>query len=268
MTQFHRIAALLALIVVLGGCTSKPVYNAKEEFSPNLGFTQQQMSRAIVTALNDRQWVVQSVRPGMIKAAITVRGRHHAEVDIPFTPTSFEIDYRSSYGLDAKDGKIHGNYNRWVNNLRSNILKQLSIDPTIEQVNDLGIVKQGAEDATYLSFSEGVKRATAAGLLDGSVKFYLAGQTLPAQVHKLDTVSSSRKTNGSNKSDEEACYWALQSTLITLQNAAKKANANAVINIASVDSRALYKDTEKFQCRAGLLIASVALRGDLAQIKE
>ena len=50
--------------------------------------------------------------------------------------------------------------------------------------------------------------------------------------------------------------------------AAKKAKANAVINIASVDQRSLYKDTEKFQCRAGLLIASVALRGDLAQIKE
>ena len=41
-----------------------------------------------------------------------------------------------------------------------------------------------------------------------------------------------------------------------------------MINIASVDQRSLYKDTEKFQCRAGLLIASVALRGDLAQLKE
>ncbi|CAI8896039.1 MULTISPECIES: hypothetical protein [Pseudomonas] len=266
MTQFHRIAALLALAFVLGGCTSKPVYNAKEEFSPNLGFTQQQMSRAIVTALNDRQWVVQSVRPGMIKAAITVRGRHHAEVDIPFSPTSFEIDYRSSYGLDAKDGKIHGNYNRWVNRLRDNVLKELSINPDIEFVNDLGIVKQGADEPTYLSFREGVKRATDAGLLDGSVKFYLAGETLPKQVRKLDTVSSSRKTNGSNKSDADACFWALQSALATLQNAAKKADANAVINIASVDQRDLYKDTEKFQCRAGLVVSSVALRGDLAHV--
>ena len=88
-------------------------------------------------------------------------------------------------------------------------------------VNDLGIVKQGADEPTYLSFREGVKRATDAGLLDGSVKFYLAGETLPKQVRKLDTVSSSRKTNGSNKSDEDACFWALQSALATLQNAAK-----------------------------------------------
>ncbi|MOA27565.1 hypothetical protein D3C78_1484480 [compost metagenome] len=146
------------------------------------------------------------------------------------------------------------------------MLKELSINPDIEAVNNLGIIKQGADEPTYLSFREGVKRATDAGLLDGSVKFYLAGETLPKQVRKLDTVSSSRKTNGSNKSDEDACFWALQSALATLQNAAKKADANAVINIASVDQRDLYKDTEKFQCRAGLVVSSVALRGDLAHV--
>lgn len=266
MTQLHRIVALLAVALVLSGCTSKPVYTAKESFSSDLRFTNDQMSRAIVTALNDRQWVVQSVKPGLIKAAITVRGKHHAEVDIPYSPTSFEVDYRSSWGLDYKDGQIHGNYNRWVNRLRDNILKELSFDPTIERLNEQGIVKQGAEEPTYLSFREGVKRATEAGLLDGSVKFYLAGEALPAQVRTLQTVSSSRKTNGTNKSDQEACFWALQSALATLQNAAKKADANAVINLASVDQRALYKDTEKFQCRAGLVMSSVALRGDLAHV--
>jgi len=35
---------------------------------------------------------------------------------------------------------------------------------------------------------------------------------------------------------------------------------------ASVDQRDLYKDTEKFQCRAGALVSSVALRGDLAHV--
>ncbi|WP_277953317.1 hypothetical protein [Pseudomonas sp. TH08] len=39
-----------------------------------------------------------------------------------------------------------------------------------------------------------------------------------------------------------------------------------MINIASVDQRDLYKDTEKFQCRAGLVVSSVALRGDLAHV--
>ncbi|MBX8485906.1 hypothetical protein [Pseudomonas cichorii] len=135
MNLIHRIVALMALALLITGCTSKPVYNAKENFSSETGFSNEQMSRAIVTALNDRQWVVQSIKPGMIKAAITVRGRHHAEVDIPFTPTSFEIDYRSSTGLDYKDGQIHRNYNRWINLLRERILKELSINPGIQDFN-------------------------------------------------------------------------------------------------------------------------------------
>ncbi|MDH0338715.1 excinuclease [Pseudomonas otitidis] len=123
------------------------------------------------------------------------------------------------------------------------------------------------EGATYLDFQEGITRATQAGLLDGSVKFYLAGQMVPGEIHKIRTVTSSRKTNGSNKSDEEACVWALQSALVSLQNAAKKAGANAVIDIASVYKRDVYKDAQKYQCRAGMLIASVALRGELATVK-
>ncbi|GFM72335.1 hypothetical protein PSCICL_33270 [Pseudomonas cichorii] len=132
MNLIHRIVALMALALLITGCTSKPVYNAKENFSSEMGFSNEQMSRAIVTALNDRQWTVQSIKPGMIKAAITVRGRHHAEIDIPYTPTSFEIDYRSSTGLDYKDGQIHRNYNRWINLLRERILKELSINPGIQ----------------------------------------------------------------------------------------------------------------------------------------
>lgn len=266
MTRIYRILALLAITLVFAGCTSKPVYNAKEDFDKNLAFTDDQMKRAIVTALNDRQWVVQSVRPGMIKAAITVRGRHHAEVDIPFSPTEFQVIYRSSWGLDYKDGKIHGNYNRWVNRLRDNVLKELAINPDIEAVNNLGIVNQGVDGPTYLSFREGVRRATEAGLLDGSVQFFLAGEPLPTSVHTLSTVSSSRKTNASNKSDSDACYWALQSALANLQNAARQADANAVVNIASIDRRQLYKDPAKFQCNAGTLVSSVALRGELANV--
>lgn len=267
MTRFHTIFVLLTATLVLSACTSKAVYNPKESFSTEMGITDSQMQRAIVTALHDRQWNIQSVTPGKVQAAITVRSRHHAEVDIPFTPTSFQIIYRSSWGLDYKDGKIHGNYNRWVNRLRDNILKELNVNPMIESVNALGAVNQGVEGATYLDFQAGVQRATQAGLLDGSVKFYLAGQAVAGEVRRIRTVTSNRKTNGSNKSDDEACLWALQSALVALQKAAKDAGANAVIDIASIHQRDLYKDSQKYQCRAGMLIANVALRGELAIIK-
>jgi hypothetical protein len=273
MTQFQRIAALFAVAVVLSGCTSNPVYTAKETFPSDRGLSNDRMSRAIVTALIERQWIVQSARPGMIKAAITVRDKHHAEIDIPYTTTSFEIDYRDSRGLDYKDGRIHGTYNRWINYLRDDVIKQLAADPDIDQV----IASQGAYEPTFQDLKEGVKRATDVGLLDGSVKFYLAGETLPAQARKLTAVSSSRRTDNEDKSDEDACFWALQSTLATLQSKAKKAGANAVINIAGINKRDLSQDTGKYQCAAdgatlpGLealkpVVTGVGLRGDLVKI--
>jgi hypothetical protein len=274
MTQFQRIAALFAVAVALGGCTSNPVYTAKETLPSDRGLSNDRMSRAIVTALIERQWVVQSARPSMIKAAITVRDKHHAEIDIPYTTTSFEIDYRDSRGLGYKDGRIHGTYNRWINYLRDDVIKQLASDPDIDQV----IASQGAYEPTFQDFQEGVKRATDVGLLDGSVKFYLAGETLPAQARKLTAVSSSRRTDNEDKSDEDACFWALQSTLATLQSKAKKAGANAVVNIAGINKRDLSQDTGKYQCAADgatpprlealkPVVTGVGLRGELATVQ-
>lgn len=272
MTLFQRIGAVFTMAVALSGCTS-PVYTAKEHFPGDKGLSDDRMSRAIVTALIERQWIVQSARPGMIKAAITVRDRHHAEIDIPYTSTSFEMDYRDSRGLDYKDGRIHGTYNRWINYLRDDVVKQLATDPDADQV----FASQGAYEPTYQDFQEGVKRATEVGLLDGSVKFYLAGEALPTQVHKLNAVSSSRRADDNeDKSAEDACYWALQSTLATLQSKAKKAGANAVINIAGINKRDLSQDTGKYQCSddeeiPGLealkaVVSGVALRGDLVRV--
>ena len=129
MNVIHRIVALLALALLLGGCTSKPVYNATESLPNGMRYTDAQMSSVIVSSLNERKWVVQSIKPGMIKAAITVRGRHHAEIDVPYTPTSFAINYRSSTGLNYKDGEIHRNYNRWIDRLRADILQKLAVAP-------------------------------------------------------------------------------------------------------------------------------------------
>lgn len=269
MTHLSRLLLAALLLIFISGCTSKPIYNAEEQFAADMQLSERQVQRAIVTALNDRQWKVQSRQPGMVKAEITVRGRHHAEVDIPYSSTSFQINFRSSRGLDEKNGKIHRNYNRWVNRLRGNILKELDVDPMIESVDHLGIAEQtsGNGDVTYLDFREGVQRGFDSGLLDGSVTFHLAGTPIEGKVHKLRSVTSSRKTNASNKSDEEACTWALQSALASLQNAAKQVGANAVVEIVSYHKRNVRSDAMRYECRAGTLIAGVALRGQLATVK-
>jgi uncharacterized protein YbjQ (UPF0145 family) len=128
-------------------------------------------------------------------------------------------------------------------------------------------VSQARDTVLFLPFEKVVDEMTQAGKLDGSVKFYLAG-VLPKG--KVSIVSSdavtNKKTNAFNKTDVGACEWALQSALLTLQDAARKVNANAVVNIASYYKKSEHKDTKTYECHAGAVIAGVAIKGDLAKV--
>lgn len=134
----------------------------------------------------------------------------------------------------------------------------ISAFPTISQARDT---------ALYLDFEKTVQAATHAGRLDGTVKFYLAGQATPAKPELRGEAITNKKTNAFNKSDEEACDWALQSALISLQDAAKKAGGNAVVSIVSFYKRTTYSDAKEYECHAGSFIAGVALKGQIASIK-
>lgn len=124
-----------------------------------------------------------------------------------------------------------------------------------------------ARDTThFLPFNEVVQEATNAGRLDGSVKFYLGNTPSGAQVISKG-VTTSKKTNAFGKTDEFACRWALQSALIHLQNSAKAAGANAVVNLVSNYQHKEYKSTKDYECHAGGIMAGVALKGDYAKVR-
>ncbi len=135
-------------------------------------------------------------------------------------------------------------------------------------LGSLSLTAQARDTTHYLPFDSVVAEATQAGRLDGSVKFYLAGKQPAGQVTVINpNITTSKKTNAFNKSDEAACSWALQSALIRLQQAAKAAGANAVVNIASNYKNIEYKNAERYECHAGALMAGVALKGQLASVK-
>ncbi|MCV6900751.1 hypothetical protein OE165_27340, partial [Escherichia coli] len=69
--------------------------------------------------------------------------------------------------------------------------------------------------------------------LDGSVRFFFAGQRTPKVLETKGSDVSNRKTNGVGKSDEEACRWAALSALLSFQDKAKTMDANAVVNLVS-----------------------------------
>lgn len=130
----------------------------------------------------------------------------------------------------------------------------------------LPAVSQARDTTHFLPFQAAVDEATQAGRLDGSVRFYLAGKSPQGKIINPN-ITTSQKTNAFNKTDEAACSWALQSALIRLQNAAKAAGANAVIDIASNYKNVEYRDSEKYECHAGAVMAGVALKGKLAQVR-
>lgn len=127
-------------------------------------------------------------------------------------------------------------------------------------------ISQARDTTLFPSFETAVQEAINGGRLDGTVKFYLAGNPVRASIIKSG-VTTSQKTNAFNKSDEGACSWAMQSALIRLQNAAKAAGANAVVNIASNYKNIERKDPKTYECHAGAIMAGVAIKGDLANVK-
>lgn len=102
--------------------------------------------------------------------------------------------------------------------------------------------------------------------IDGSVRFYLAGQPV-AVSSRMDSGVSNRKTNAANKSDEEACRWAALSALKAFQESAKQRGANAVVDMVSYYKKNEFKSATNYECYAGALVAGVALKGTYAKVK-
>lgn len=107
--------------------------------------------------------------------------------------------------------------------------------------------------------------AKAAGI-DGSVRFFLAGEKVNVQ-QRLGEDVTNKKTNAANKSDAEACNWVALSALKALQDGAKSRGANAVVDVVSYYKKNEFKSTTNFECYAGAILAGVALKGTYATVK-
>ena len=112
MKQFIKWFAAIAVVGALAGCArTAPIDQVHSSVSA--GHTQEQVKNAILKAGVQRQWIMSEVGPGVIKGRQQTRN-HVAEVRITYSATSYDIKYDSSLNLQASGGKIHKNYNRWV----------------------------------------------------------------------------------------------------------------------------------------------------------
>ncbi|ORI08424.1 excinuclease ABC subunit A [Campylobacter concisus] len=78
-------------------------------------------------------------------------------------------------------------------------------------------------------------------------------------------LTSNKKTNGFNKSDEEACQIALLSALKTFQERALKEGGTKVVNLTGYYKKHPFNSKTQFQCGSGALMSGVTLKGDIAK---
>ena len=129
MVRISRALAALAAATALTACnTLAPIQNVENvsvSSSSNKALTPTEVRGAIVRAGAGLGWIMKDAGPGVINGTLLLR-THTAEVQIPYSSTSYGIVYKSSVNLQESGGKIHRNYNGWVQNLNRGINAQLA----------------------------------------------------------------------------------------------------------------------------------------------
>lgn len=144
MSYLLRVTLIALALLTTVSCSSKRMLTPDRTLHPSIHADRAQMQQAIVKSLVGRGWTVQKITPERVQAQITVREQFHAEIDIPYSATHYQIIYRNSSGLDYKDGKIHKNYIRWVRLLDRDIVRDLKDNQnerTARQLSESALVK-------------------------------------------------------------------------------------------------------------------------------
>jgi hypothetical protein len=120
--------AALVFALALAGCNTMPIQNVSDApvtSASGTPLSNEQVRGAILRAGSTLGWQMRDDGPNKLMGTLQLRG-HMAVVEIPYTSRSYSVKYRSSTGLDEKDGNIHKNYNGWIQNLTRGINAQLS----------------------------------------------------------------------------------------------------------------------------------------------
>jgi len=102
---------------------------------------------------------------------------------------------------------------------------------------------------------------------DGSVKFFFGKESTPPIASNLGSVKPHGKARTRRSDDIEACNVAFLAALMDFQQRAKKAGANAVVNIVSYYKNIEMASATEFECHAGAA-AHAILRGDLIKLAD
>jgi hypothetical protein len=128
---------LSALLVFSAGC-GRPMAAPSGSVTASISgkpFTAGDMRAAIIKGCAARNWRVTDAGPDTMEATISMRNKHTVVVSIPYTATSYTINYKDStnMGYKAKDDgtfSINKNYNKLVLDLEQAIQSQIALKQT------------------------------------------------------------------------------------------------------------------------------------------
>lgn len=130
-TSLALISALCGLFLSQGASAAPPLVNVKDApvaSATGAKLTLAQVQKAIIQSCASKGWEARKAGGNVIIATINVRNKHMAQVEIPFSTTSYSILYKNSENLkyDSAESTIHKNYNSWVQNLNNTIKINIS----------------------------------------------------------------------------------------------------------------------------------------------
>ncbi|WP_018860631.1 MULTISPECIES: hypothetical protein [unclassified Thioalkalivibrio] len=119
----------VAGVLLLAGCRgTAPVQDVSDTTVTDVHGERpsaEQMQQAIRNAGAALGWEMSEADPGLLEGRLALRD-HVAVVEIPYRDGEYSIRYKDSSNLNYEDGRIHPNYNNWVQNLDNQIRAEVS----------------------------------------------------------------------------------------------------------------------------------------------
>lgn len=125
MSRIYRVLAVIACVLGLTACQQTvPLQQTQSTTIHARSLTV--VKDAIIQAGLERGWMMTPASKGVINGKLLTRD-HEVEVRIPYSTTSYQIEYVNSRNMKAADGKIHRKYGQWVRNLDIDIQRRLAL---------------------------------------------------------------------------------------------------------------------------------------------
>ncbi|MFA3762171.1 hypothetical protein [Yersinia sp. 2466 StPb PI] len=117
------LVGLVSITFIVGCAGTTPIQNVNQTIIGS--HTTSEVQKAILAGGINRGWVMIPGAEGVINGKLINRD-HTVEIQINYNANNYQIKYIGSTNMDAKNGKIHSKYNRWIANLNKDIQIQLN----------------------------------------------------------------------------------------------------------------------------------------------